>query len=71
MTYRLRISVEMKNREISGPLLAEIVGKALKDEANVKDIVIICRAVNRGAKADARKHEAKHGLRITFIADEK
>lgn len=70
MTYSLRISVEMKDREVTGPMLAEIVGKALKDEANVKEVVIICRSVNRGARADAKKHELRHGFRITFIEDE-
>ena len=67
MTYRLRISVEMKDREVTGPLLAEIVGKALKDKENVEDIVVICRAVNRGAKKDKVAHERKHNIRITFI----
>ena len=64
MTYSLTISIEMKDRQITGPLLAEIVGKALKDERNVKEVVVICRSV------DAPKYEAKHKLRITFIEDE-
>lgn len=70
MTYSLTISVEMKDRQITGPLLAEIVGKALRDERNVKEIVVICRSINRGARADAPKYELKHKLRITFIEDE-
>ncbi len=67
MTYNMTISVEMKDREVTGPLLAEIVGKALKDQANVQDIVIICRAVNRGAKRDKAAHEKRHNIRIKFI----
>lgn len=70
MTYRLRISIEMKDREVTGPMLAQIVGMALKDDSNVKDIVVICRQANRGAKADAKSHEKSHGVRITFIEDE-
>ncbi len=67
MTYRLRISVEMKDKELTGPLLAEIAGKALKDKENVRDIVIICRAVNRGAQKDKAAHEKAHNIRITFV----
>ena len=70
MTYSLRISVEMKDREITGPMLDEIVGKALKDGGNVREVVIICRRVNRGARKGAKKHEAQHNFRITFIEDE-
>jgi hypothetical protein len=68
--YRLRISIEMKDREVTGPLLAQIVGSALRDEENVKDIVVICRSVNRGALKDAIRHESKHNIRIIFIEDE-
>lgn len=70
MSYQLRISVEMKDREITGPMLAQIVGQAFKDGGDVKDIVVICRSVNRGARADAKKYEASYNdLRITFIED--
>jgi len=68
--YRLRISIEMKDREVTGPLLSQIVGSALRDKENVRDIVVICRSVNRGARADAVRHESKHNIRITFIEDE-
>ena len=52
MTYKMTISVEMKDREVTRPLLAEIVGKAIREQANVQDIVIICRAANSVAKKD-------------------
>jgi hypothetical protein len=70
MTYRLRISIEMKDRTITGPLLNEIVGLTLRDDPQVKDIVIVCRNVNDGARADKQKHERQHKVRITFIVDQ-
>jgi hypothetical protein len=69
MTYRLRISIEMKDRTITGPLLNQIVGLTLRDDPNVKDIVIICRNVNDGALKDKPKHERQHKVRITFVVD--
>jgi hypothetical protein len=66
MTYRLRISVEMKDKTINGPMLNQIVGQALKG-GNVQEIVVICRSVNRGALADKPKHESQHGITITFV----
>ena len=67
MSYSLTISVEMKDREITVPMLEQIVAKALKDDRNVQDIIVICRAVNRGAKKDKTAHERRHNIRIKFI----
>ncbi len=64
---KLTMAVEIKNKEVSGPMLAQIVGNAISLVGrNFSMLFVICRGVNRGAKSMAAKNKKNLGITTVF-----
>jgi hypothetical protein len=73
LTYVHRIlqTVEFKDREVTGPMVDQIVGTTLRAgrrfEGEIRDVFIYCRRANSGARARAKEHEKQHKIEIVFV----
>jgi hypothetical protein len=73
MTYVYRIlhTVEFKDREVTGPMVDQIVGTTLRAgqrfDGEIRDVFIYCRSANAGARARAKEHEKQHKIEIVFL----
>ena len=77
MTYVHRILqvVEFKYRVVTGPMVDQIMGTTslarARFNADIKDVIIYCRAANSGARKKAKEHEKMykqiHNLKIEIV----
>lgn len=73
MTYVHRIlqTVEFKDREVTGPMVDQIVGTTFRAgrrfDAEIRDVFIYCRTANAGARARAKEHERELKIEIVFV----
>jgi len=70
-TYRILSSVEFKDRELTGPMVDQIVGTTRRIEGRfngqVKDVYIYCRGANSGARSRAKEYEKELKIKIEFL----
>lgn len=64
-------ALEFKNYTISGPLMDQLVGTALRARyrtrpAILTDVIVVCRGVTSDARNRAGELEAELNLRISF-----
>ncbi len=69
MSYVHRIvqAIEFKDREVSGPLVDQIVGTSGRIEGELADIFIFCRRATSEARKRARTHEKLLGIEVVFV----
>lgn len=64
-------ALEFKNYTLSGPLMDQLVGTALRARYRMRpalltDVIVVCRGVSSEARSRARELEAELNLRISF-----
>lgn len=69
--HRILQTVEFKDREVTGPLVDQIVGTTLRAAqrlgGEITDIFIFCRSANSGARSRANEHERDLDIEIVFV----
>lgn len=67
---RIYNAAEFKRRTITGPMIDEIVGRAVREcgvkDQELTDVYVFCLNANAGARKRAAELEQVHNIRIAF-----
>lgn len=67
---RIYNAAEFKRRTVTGPMIDEIVGRAIREcgirKQELTDVYVFCLDANAGARKRATELEQVHDVRIVF-----
>jgi len=67
VTYRIVQSIEFKDRQVTGPMVDQIVGSSRRIGGTaLKDVIIFCRGYNSGAAARAAQISKEQEIGVYF-----